>query len=547
MPLDRTALVRVTIMLILVNVACCCGWTTASAAPQAAGTSCSPTDYKIVTPYFLAILCGNKAPTQVPDGGQLFLVSKTGQSKEITASMNVQLQSSFLIVDWQSSGETDLQPKTNYVLTLRYASGTSPLTISIDTTDTVTLAAPQSSRPLRFVVTSHVAFADNSRRPLYTPPLPMVKWSDCSIPTKSAISTTTKLNAQCSDLVAPFNAAAPSPAQLSQLDFHNVGRRWIELKSLPGTPITPLSMPGSDIFGTTPTFDPKSRFARQAAPATKDAAQIYLDVNYAAGVGTLPAWILDAKYASPFGMWNQFQLAPLLLANIGNNTIKGQTYTNTIDLGGTAQRVFRAGNVLPLIALATGINYETDKQFDRDNLLATVDSQYFFHGLYNTQQQEALRIYYDRSQKDSAYQLTDVAPPILGYQLDFHAGIEAGGALANTTVHASKGSAEETLPQYPIFRVVPQVHGLLQLWKFSFDESFVGRYLAVRENTIVQLPNNALLLKEVQGWRGISTFTSTFAMDPQGHFNITLVFKDGFAPPTYLRVNAVQGGVLIKY
>jgi hypothetical protein len=115
------------------------------------------------------------------------------------------------------------------------------------------------------------------------------------------------------------------------------------------------------------------------------------------------------------------------------------------------------------------------------------------------------------------------------------------------TVHASKGNAKETLPQYPIFRVVPQIHFLLQLGRFSFDELFTGRYLATSENSIVETASHSLYLQKVQGWKGISVLTSSLALDPQGNFNINVTFKDGYAPPNYKRVNAVQAGILIKY
>ncbi len=42
-------------------------------------------------------------------------------------------------------------------------------------------------------------------------------------------------------------------------------------------------------------------------------------------------------------------------------------------------------------------------------------------------------------------------------------------------------------------------------------------------------------------------YWATYTFDSQGHFALNLVLKDGFAPPTYKRVNAVQGGLLLKY
>ena len=553
---------RWSALFLLASILALLGSSPAGGKPQETeppkGT-CSPTDYKILTPYAVAIQCDVK-PTLIPDAeGQVILVTKNGQANQMIAAVKVMPAAAedFLIVYWPPSDQTSLKKGNNYTFNLPYRVDASvagklpvivpPLIIAIDTTDTLTLSSPQGSQPLEFVVTSHVAFAGASSTPAYTPPLPQITaWPACKIHAQNPVGTSYDLNAQCSQLLSPI-AAPPTLTQLSTLDFRGVGRQWIRLKSLPGAPIIPANMPYLDVLGGAPTFDPKARFVRQNAPATKDASQIYVNVNYAAGVGTTPAWVLDGKYAPPIKMYDQFTLAPLLLADIGNNTATGQTYTNTIDLGGTGTRVFRPGAMLQLLSISAGATYETDKQFDRDNLLAIFDSQYFFKRLYNTQQQQAFRLYAQELQKNKAAQLSDIKPPLWGYQLDFHAGVETGGALADTTVHASKGSATEKLPQYPIFRLVPQVHFLVQLWKFGFDESFVGRYLATTENTIVQTPANTLFLHSVQGWKGISTLTSTFALDPQGNFNVTVAFKDGFAPPTYKRVNAVQAGFLIKY
>ena len=366
----------------------------------------------------------------------------------------------------------------------------------------------------------------------------------CFIPVTTLTPKQTSLKAKCSqfDFLSDTDLSI-----LVNVDLSLVGIYDIEIHPLPSTALIPASLPIRDVFGNSPKFDPKARFVRQNACAIKQACALYINVNYAAGVGTVPAWILDGKYAPLLTSKKQFFLAPMLAADIGNNTIKGQTYTNTIDIGGTAQRVFLPNKTLQDLPVTLGVNYETDKQFDRDNLLATGDLQFYFNHLYRTQQQKALQEYIKKSVTIPSLQLSDIPLQGLGYQLDFHAGVESGGALADTTVKASKGTASEVLPQYAIFRLVPQVHGLLQLGKFSFDELFVGRYLATNENTIVQTPANTLYLHRVQGWKGISTLTSTFAIDPQGHFGITVTFKDGFAPPNYQRVNAVQAGILIKY
>jgi len=478
------------------------------------------------------------------------LVTKNGQNNQVLVDVGVVSASTqdWLIVTWGAADKTNLVAKSNYILNLQYRDGIPPLVIPIDTTETVTLSAPQSSEPLDFLVTSHIAFAGTGGSPAYSvkPRTNPAQWPMCTIPSKTGMGNNYQLAAKCSPLISAFTST-PTSADLQKLDLTLVGWQWIRLNSLPSAPIIPATMPNTDVLGGKPTFDPKSRFARQASPTTKDASQIYANVMYTAGVGATPAWVLDGKYAVPVTMYHQFTLAPLFLANIGNGTVKGQTNSNTIDLGGTALRVFRPGPILQLLAFTPGATFETDRQFDRDNLLSTVDSQFFLKGLYNTQQQQSLRLYAKALETNKAAQLSDITPPTVGYALDFHAGIEAGGALRDTTVHASKGSATEVLPQYSIFRLVPQVHGLLQLGKFSFDESLVGRYLATDENSIVETPTHSLFLHTVNGWKGISTLTGTYALDLQGNFNLSVTFKDGFAPPNYQRVNAVQAGILIKY
>ena len=104
-----------------------------------------------------------------------------------------------------------------------------------------------------------------------------------------------------------------------------------------------------------------------------------------------------------------------------------------------------------------------------------------------------------------------------------------------------------TLPQYGIFRVKPQLHSLLQISRLSLDESVVARYLVASEETTHQSPSNALLLNKVHGWKALSVLTSSFALDSQGNFNLSLIYQAGFAPPAYERVNAVQAGLTVKF
>jgi hypothetical protein len=529
----------------------------AAAGPPVAATPCSVADYKVLTKYAIALHC-KVQPTVLPDSGTV-IETTNATATQIASELTVTPSASskdWLIITWPSTPASDLNPKRTYSLKLNYSPGagaaTSPLVVGIDTSETATLAAAGPSVPLDFRIESHLAFANDANEVAMLK-LDPVKPGDlshtfrtCQIPIRNVPDKPYEVNAQCSQLTAPYGAA-PTSDQLAHLYLSQVGILNLRLHTLPGTPITPSTVPVHDVFGGQPTFDPKSRFARQNAPASKDAAHIYLNGNYTAGVGTAPAWTLNSKYSPILLLYRRFTVGPLVTTDIGNNTIKGQTYANTIDLGATAQAVYRPGGALGVSVLTPGVTYETDRQFDRDNLLATVGIQEFFAHLYDTQQQKSLRLFGDLRRKNSSAKLTDVKTPMLGHDLDFHAGVETGSALIDTTVKASKGSASATLPRYGIFRVVPQVHGLLQLSRFSIDELFAGRYVALTENTIVETADHALYLKKIEGWKALSTLTNTFALDTQGNFNLTVTYKSGFAPPNYKRVNAVQAGLTIKY
>jgi hypothetical protein len=389
---------------------------------------------------------------------------------------------------------------------------------------------------------------------------------ECTISLRDDTNRNASVKGKCATLV-PLTVLPSGVYDFSNVDPDLIGVYDITLNKLPSANLLLAPLPLKSVFGHAFKVDPKSRFAPQKAPATKDASQYYISFNYAAGVGTVPAWVLDGKISPQVGLWRGFLVGPLTAANVGNNKLKSQTYTDTIDFGGTASKMFEPGNILRELVLTFGPMYETDKAFDRHNLLATGDLRYNLAKLYHTQAVGTLQKFYKALQEadglqkkadeekkngDSATepyipQLDDVKPVLFGHALDFHTGLEVGCALVDTTVTASVGKATQTLPTYPILRVVPQIHGLLEVWRFSLDASLTGRYLVEAENTIVETTSHSLFLRRVHGWKGIGTITAVYNWDRQGHLGINITFKDGFAPPTYQRVNAVQAGLLLKY
>lgn len=512
---------------------------------------CNSKDYKVFDASTILIQCATRMSDSAGSGA-ISLQGNIGTSTNVTVS-TLPENTRWLLIKLQAPM---LKGKTKYQLVfsiqakgdVKVTSNSS--TIPIDTNPTVSITRSLlDSAPRTYQVSSHLVFADNGKPLFDNGSLHPI---GCNIVVVDYSGKRKGVPAQC-------HAFSPA-SSFDNLDPVTVGVWDFELDRNPDEPqLIPYELPGlSNVFGMSFTIDPKSRLTAQKAPATKDASHYYILFSDAAGVGAAPSWVLDGKISPPIGqLHGGFQFTPVALANVGQGTIKGQTNTNTIDFAATLQRVFLPGEkrdrnrLLQEIFFTGGATYETDKQFDRDNLLGVLDLRYNFKGFYDTQAVQTIRQYFkDRKiAKDDGITLQpeDQAIARWGYALDFHTGLETGGSLVDTTVKASTGKATQMLPTFAIVRIVPQIHGLVQYWKFSIDGTVIPRYLATTEYTVIQLKNNSLALKKVNGWNALGTVSGTFNLDSLGHFGITVGYKDGFAPPTFVRVNAVQTGISAKW
>jgi hypothetical protein len=372
-------------------------------------------------------------------------------------------------------------------------------------------------------------------------------------------SKTTTISGRMQICTASLNEARKNPAALSKihivLDYSLVWRQN-SFTIDPGggnsmvsgftvdQSLSPTGQPMPVVFADDAAFNP------QSAPASKDAAVFYANLQIAAGTGTAGAWGIDGKVA----LFNEpFLHGTLTLlsatANTGNNTanIKNTTYTDTIDWmlpAGWAYSLWKkAPTTLTLIA---GPKYETDYKFDKKNFLFSGDSIWSPEKLYQPQN-------YRSKFKDGAMlKPGDPGYAKVGYELEFHAGIESGGALIDTTAQNTKKTQSIKVPAYSIERVVPQIHGLYQQsigWAglLSFDSTFTARYLFDAENTVRQANDGSLSIKRVSGWKAINTLTSTWNPPKSTNVGITVTFKDGFDAPKFSRVNSVLIGVLIEF
>ncbi len=524
---------------------------------QAVAPLCTPTDYKIVSLAIIAIQCDEDVSHLVGEGQLLDPAS--GPGKPLLSSIPVtpyEEASQWLIFNLGAgspamlAGPLQLGKKYTLSVSLHPAGqvsppGTTPLTLQIEMNNTVAVTpaiALSSKNTFEFV--SHFAYkaGPGSSCTLqvqdFSGRTETIRAHDCRVPAPVADSP----HVTVSDL----HRIAPSPEDLGSflLTLDNANKDTQQI---------PLSVADLvDFSGKAVKLDSKSQLVPEKAPANKDASNYYTNFNYAAGKGSKPGWVLDGKVAPVIGkLYHGYQISPSASADVGENQVGSLKYTDTIDFGASLLHMYRPSDFLQGFLVSPGITYETDREFDRNNLLATPDFRYNFIGLYNPRQRRSLNKFSRELEIAEANKIpwtrANSKPAIFGYVLDFHTGFEIGGALKDTIVKASSGKATLPLPSYNIARIVPQVHGLLEFGRFSVDATAYVRYLATVENTVLERQDHSLFLKRLHGWNSYGVISGSWNFDPAGHFAFTVSYKDGFAPPKFSRVNTVQSGITLKY
>jgi hypothetical protein len=526
-------------------------------AHSQANPLCTQTDYKIVSFGLIAVQCDEDV-SQLTGEGQL-LDPTSGPAKPLVSSIPItpyEGASQWLILELSAgipaipTGPLQMGKKYTLALTLHPLGGAAPsgtpaTTFGVEMSNTVTVAPTVSlSNTNTFEFSSHLAFG-------------LGPGPSCTLHVEDFNGRTMDIKAHACKIPAPVS----DPSHLKASDIRrlasspeNLGSFLLTLDSAnKDTQQIPVAVVGLvDFSGKAVKLDSKSQLVPEKAPANKDTSSYYINFNYAAGRGSKPGWVLDGKIAPFIGKpLYGYQFAPSALADVGQNQVGSQKYTDTIDMGGSLAHMYRPGQLLKGFLVTLGATYETDREFDRHNLLATPDFRYNFAGLYNTRQRRSLEKFSREQDAAQARKImwtrADSKPAFFGYNLEFHTGFELGGALKDTIVKASAGKATLSLPSYNIARIVPQVHGLLELGRFSVDAIGYARYLTSVENTVVERPDHTLFLKRWHGWNGYGVISGSWTFDPAGHFAFTVAYKDGFAPPKFNRVNTVQSGVTLKY
>ena len=347
---------------------------------------CTEVDYKVVSSTLMAVLCSEDV-SGLGGTGQLY---ESGTLTVTPLPITIHVTPYPEAIQWlvlslePATGTTTptfLQSGKKYKVVLALGSQRQlpdpripPTAFDIDVSNTVVVnPAAALSRKNTFEFVSHVGFKQTSVCSLQV--------QDFSGRTKIIGVHDCRLRAPVPPNVSPATIArvAPSPEDIGsfQVTLDNADMSTQQL---------PYAVPGlTDVYGNPVKFDSKSQISPEQAPASKDASSYYINFNYAAGKGSKPGWALDGKVAPPIGTLHRgFQFSPLASADVGQNQVAKITYADTIDFGGSFSRIYEPNNVLQGVLFSPGITYETDKEFDRNNLLATPDLRFNFTGLYNT-------------------------------------------------------------------------------------------------------------------------------------------------------------------
>jgi hypothetical protein len=199
--------------------------------------------------------------------------------------------------------------------------------------------------------------------------------------------------------------------------------------------MAPDSLTGpTDVFGVQPTIPKTTRMLplNALAPASKAAAAYYFNFTFLGATGASPSWALDAQVIPALvpGLYGGIEINPFVgSANVGQGSISTVTFTDTINLGSNVVRTFETQkHGIDSWTLTPGFTTETDKEFDRWNVLGTIDAKFNLKGTYNPQSRKQLLKLASliKSDPTRSWTINDVAIPKFGYVFEAHAMLEGG-------------------------------------------------------------------------------------------------------------------------
>jgi hypothetical protein len=351
------------------------------------------------------------------------------------------------------------------------------------------------------------------------------------------------------DCGASATCPPPSPAEENVETF---GRAKVTLMTDHlEQPKATLGVEGlRDFFGDTVKI--QNEVTLGAVPKTKDDSTWYFKVDHEAGPGSLPGYAIEAKIAPTLGRPSigGFTWQPALNMDIGAGTVATVKVNDTIVPSLGLTQLFRTESVgLEAVRITPAVSFETDKEFNHQNLIYDQEFQFFVGWLSSSRLVRAWRRFTelkkDTKNKDLAFS-NEFAN--WGAGLQPYLGEELGGSVVAQTVKAAKSNESVKVPTYAIARLRPKVAASTEYKRISLTLTAVPRYLFTTEYTSRQSSDGKTIrLVPVSGFRPYGEAGINIGLDQSGHVALCTTYKLGSEPPTFQYTNTVQTGLLIKY
>ena len=321
-----------------------------------------------------------------------------------------------------------------------------------------------------------------------------------------------------------------------------------------------LTVPGLvNAFGQPVTI--QNIVALSSPPKGKDDSSQFYQISHIAGRRSKPSLGINVKtnafatFPSSFFI-KDFLVQPDILIDVGTNSFE-KTAADTIHLGVSATDTIlnrNTGAFFQGITFGPGITYETDRKFDKSNLLGTFESHPILRSFVNTREMDRYKAVGqkcpDVQDGTCILKALDEAPQSKykqGYGLEFFFGLEAGGSLKSQDFKSKSEKTSINIPTYSIFRFRPRIHAFYEYDRFTVDVSSALRLLATPEYVGEALDDNTVRLRRVAGFQPYNEVTLSYGLDQSKHTSISITYKRGAQPPSYPHTNTVQSGFTIKY
>jgi len=189
-----------------------------------------------------------------------------------------------------------------------------------------------------------------------------------------------------------------------------------------------------------------------------------------------------------------------------------------------------------------GPRYETDRTFQRVNLLGELRGDFYFPGLLHGATAVKARTLTSSPQLKSL-----LIGPTHGYEFVPYIELDGGGHVRTETVTNTKTKGTEMVPQYPIgrFNVGMTAKVDFTAWfHVSLDASLVDFF---QEEQIGYTTRSDVAIRKLRGIHPHFKPDFTVNLDKARHWAIDVTWENGRSAPNFEYLNTVNSGIKVIY